>query len=174
SIVGFDVAARPITSGFVANTAEARAKALEDVESVWLEGATSLEAALKHLDGALPPGDHPTIFLLSDGQLTWGTDEPRELERAFPRLFAERWICYQVGDHAANRPLLDRLARSGGRVVTVASAQDLDAAAVAHRSVAALVRSITVEGADARDLVVAGAPRALFPGQTLELGFRTT
>lgn len=71
-----------------------------------------------------------------------------------------------------NRPLLDRLARSGGRVVTVATSGEVEAAALAHRVAPTRLASVRVDGARARDLVVAGSPRSLFPGQTLEVAFR--
>src|SRR5205807_7433177 len=106
---------------------------LAEVETLWLEGATNVEAVLSHLERTIPEGEKATYFLLSDGQVTWGLEDPRELERAFPRLFSERWIGYQLGDAAANRPLLERLARSGGRVVNVVGPQDTESAALAHR-----------------------------------------
>src|SRR5581483_7045339 len=58
-VVAFDVSARDLTSGWRANTAKDRESALDAVEHVWLEGATSVEAALDHLDRSVGPDEHP-------------------------------------------------------------------------------------------------------------------
>jgi hypothetical protein len=173
-VIGFDVAARPITGGWLPNRAAERATVLSAVDNVWLEGATSMECALAAAERAVPEGEHATFFLLSDAQVSWGVDDVRELERAHSRVFSERWIGYQIGDEAVNRPLLDALAAHGGRVVNVLSAQDLGKAAVAHRVSAALLHGLVVAGVSARDVVIAGKPRALFPGQVVEVAFRTS
>ncbi|MBI3725007.1 hypothetical protein HY251_13790 [bacterium] len=171
-VVTFDVTARDLFPGTRENTREERERTFAEVERLWLEGATSLESAFAHLEKTIPEGESPTLFLLSDAQVTWGIEDPRELERAYPRTFGSRWICYQLGDAAVNRPLVERLARSGGRVVSVLGSQDLASAAVAHRFAPTEVRSVKVEGVTATDLVVAGSPRAIFPRQVLEVGFR--
>lgn len=175
-VVAFDVATRAITDGWQANTAEGREAVLREVERTWIEGATNLESALAWVERhALAQGGsaQPTLFLLSDAQVSWGLAQRRELERAYPRSFGARWVCYQVGDHAVDRGLLESLARAGGRVVPVLGDHAVDAAATAHRSVPVRLSGVRIEGAAAVDLLVAGAPRALHPGQVLEVAFRT-
>jgi hypothetical protein len=172
-VIGFDVAARSLTGGWRVNTPASRESVLDAVESIWLEGATSIECALGAAENALPEGSHATLFLLSDAQVTWGLEDPRELERAHPRAFAERWVAYQVGDEAVNRPLLEKLTRRGGRIVNVLSTQDMKAAALAHAVSPERISGIHVEGAGVHDLVVAGSPETLFPGQVVEVAFRT-
>ena len=171
-VIGFDVTARPITT-WVANTPGARAAAFSAVDNLWLEGATSIECALDAAEKAVPTGQHATFFLLSDAQVTWGIEDSHELERAHPRAFGERWIGYQIGEEAVNRPLLESLARRGGRVVNVLSSQDLAKAALAHRTVPVRVNDVRVEGVKARDLIVSGKPATLFPDQIVEVAFRT-
>jgi hypothetical protein len=172
-VIAFDVTARPLFPGWRDNTPEERERTLEAVESVWLEGATNLDAALTSAEGALADGARPTFFLLSDAEITWGVEEPRELERAHPALFRERWIGYEIGVEPVNHRVLERLTRSGGRIVPVTGAQDLAAAALAHRSLPTRLTGVRVEGVASQDLVVAGAPATLFPGQVLEVAFRT-
>ncbi|HZV00503.1 MAG TPA: hypothetical protein VFF73_27565 [Planctomycetota bacterium] len=172
-VIGFDVAARPLFEGWRKNSADERARTIDAVEQLWLEGATSVECALDAAEKAVPEGTHATFFLLSDAQVTWGVDDGRELERGHARLFSERWIGYQIGEEAVNRPLLERLTRRGGRIVTVLSSQDMDAAAVAHRATPVRLDDIHVDGVKVRDLVVAGKPTTLFPDQTIEVAFRT-
>jgi hypothetical protein len=170
-VVGFDVRARDMTDGYCANTPAEREKLFARVESLWLEGATNLDAALGLLDETVPADEHPVFFLLSDGEITWGVDDPRELERAHGRIFSERWIAYQIGDAPVNRALVDRLT-SNGRTVTVAAPSDVAKAALAHRTAPVALEGVHVEGAAASDLLVPGEPRALFPGQVLEVAFR--
>jgi tetratricopeptide (TPR) repeat protein len=170
-VLTFDVAARPLFAGWRPNTADARTETLAEVEKLWLEGATNLDAALGAAEKALGD-DHATCFLLSDAQATWGLEDARELERAHPRSFSERWIGYQIGEQAVNRGFLDRLTRRGGRVVNVLGGQDLERAALAHRSNGQPLRGVRVEGVEPRDLVVAGSPSVLYPGETVEVAFR--
>lgn len=172
-VIGFDVKSRPVFEGWRKNTDEAREKTAKEVESIWLEGATSIDCGLKAAERALDEGAHATFFLLSDAQVTWGLDDVRELERAHARVFAERWIGYQIGEEAVNRPLLEKLTRRGGRVVNVLSSQDLATASVAHRTTPVLLHGVAVDGVKARDLVVAGRPSTLFPDQVVEVAFRT-
>ncbi|MHC4829563.1 MAG: hypothetical protein ACYTFT_04290, partial [Planctomycetota bacterium] len=166
-VIGFDVEARALARGWQANTKEARERMARALDSVWLEGATNLAAGLEEVKRSAPPNKDTTCFLLSDGQLTWGTDDVRELERAYPGLFGARWICYQVGDSAVNRPLFETLTRAGGRTVTLLSSDQLAAAARAHRTAPVALHAVRVEGVPAQDLVVAGDPGQLHPGQTI-------
>jgi tetratricopeptide (TPR) repeat protein len=171
----FDVTVHSLTGveGFVPNTPAARAAALERLSAVRLEGATSLELALSNAERLVgKEGPLPTVFLLSDAQVTWGVEEARDLLRAHPRLARARWICYRLGDAAVNRPLVEALTREGGRIVTIAGASDVEAGALAHRARPLALAGVRVEGIAARDVVTVGAPRALFPGQTLEVAFR--
>jgi len=177
-VIAFDVRAHALTDGAVPNTPAAREAALRAIEARTLEGATSVEAAMAALDASLgggpvaPGAPRPTVFLLSDAQATWGLDDARALEKRFPRLFALRWVGYRLGDAAVDRPLLSALTRAGGRIVEVPGVGDLAAAATAHRSLPLGLRDVRVEGAAALDVSVEGAPRALFPGQTLEVAVR--
>jgi len=173
-VIEFNVAARPLFDGWRRNDDAGRAQTRRQVEALWLEGATDLEAALDLLESTLAEeeGPPPLVFLLSDAQVTWGVDEVRELERTHPRAFAAPWVGYQVGDAAVNRPLIGRLTRSGGRLVTVLGAAAIPQAALAHRTAPTSLAGVRVEGVRARDLVVAGEPRSLYPGQVVEVAFR--
>jgi tetratricopeptide (TPR) repeat protein len=177
AVLLFDVRPRWLHGpGWRENTPEARARSLAELEKVYLEGATNLDAVLADLDrqdwlagGARPP----TAFLLSDGQITWGQAEATALTKRHPSARALRWICYRFGDNAANQALFDELTRdSAGRTVTVLSQAEIPAATTAHRKAAAQLRSVRVEGAQVTDLVVAGEPRLLFPGQELQVSGR--
>jgi len=161
------------------STPEARAETLAELRKVYLEGATSFDAVLADLDEQLgwlaPGGAPPTAFLLSDGQITWGLAEVAALAKKHPAARALRWICYRFGENAANQALFDELTReTAGRTVTVLSQAEIPAAAAAHRKAAARLEAVEVQGGAVTDLVVAGAPRLLFPGQELQVAGRLT
>ena len=79
AILAFDVRAELLTPGFVPNTRDVREGALADVERVRLEGATSFASVVDALNGQPDLLRAATFFLLSDGEITWGPDDPREL-----------------------------------------------------------------------------------------------
>ncbi|MBL4848167.1 MAG: hypothetical protein JKY65_21840 [Planctomycetes bacterium] len=110
-------------------------------------------------------------FLLSDGLITWGNDKVEALLAGHPKALAGRWFTYRFGDVAVNRSLFAALSReSAGQTVNVLGAEAIGVGAVAHRKVAVALKAVRLPGAT--DLVVAGDPKLLFPGQTLEIGAR--
>ncbi|MGE0709018.1 MAG: hypothetical protein AB7N76_23325 [Planctomycetota bacterium] len=183
AVLLFDVRPRWLhRAGMVKNTPEQRAETAAELAKVYLEGATHFAGALDEVERAASwldvqgkegGGLNATRFLLSDGLITWGQDRVDELLRQHPKALAGPWFSYRFGDVAVNRALFDALSReSAGRAVNVLSAEQLDAAATAHRRAPVVLEEVRVAGAEARDLVVAGAPRLLFPGQELEIGAR--
>jgi tetratricopeptide (TPR) repeat protein len=177
AVLLFDVRARWLHQvGWRKNTPEARLETADELTKVYLEGATNLSAALEELErqAAWIDGDAPaTRFLLSDGLITWGLDRVDGLLARHPTALRGRWLSYRFGDAPVNRDLYDALSReTAGRTVSVLTADQLNAAAVAHRSAPVLLRGVRVTGAAAVDLVVAGDPRLVFPGQELEVAGR--
>lgn len=186
AVLLFDVRARWLHApGWRQNSAAARAETRAELEAVYLEGATNLGAALEELErqaswiDAGPP-DRPqapaaTRFLLSDGLVTWGQDKVEPLLDARAAALKGRWITYRIGDAPTNRDLYDALSRrTAGRTVNVLAADQVAAAARAHRLAPVTLKGVSVDGATGVDLVVAGEPRLVFPGQELEVGGRLT
>ncbi len=172
AVLAFDVRATLLTPGFVANTAESRAAVLADVESVRLEGATSFASVLEELERQPDLARAGTFFLLSDGEITWGADDPADLAATGARIGGGRWICYDFGPAPHNERLFAELVRSGGRIVRVGPGQDLAEAARAHRL--PLSHLEWVRSASQDELVVSGNPALLYPGQVLEIALRTS
>lgn len=173
NVMLFDVRSRWLyPAGMKENTPAARQAALEALSGVLREGATSFDSALSLLEstGWVPAG--ATVFLLSDGKLTWGETNPRVLLRRSPRSESLQWVAYRFGDAAVNRELFEALTRRDGQVVTCLSASQVGAAALAHRHPQMKVESIRVEGLQLHDFVVRGAPQALAPGQEIEVAGR--
>nr|WP_254379963.1 VIT domain-containing protein [Corallococcus exiguus] len=181
AVLLFDVRPRWLHGpGFRTNDAANRQASFAELERVFLEGASHVDGALDELDRAgrewLKPsaaGERVTAFLLSDGNITWGQSRVDALLSRHPCVESLRWVTYRFGEAAVNTELFDALARSsGGRVVTVLSATEVDAAAKAHRAASVVLSRVSVVGADVKDLVVAGRPRLVFPGQELQVAGR--
>lgn len=166
----FDVTPRWWRGGFIDNTPENVRALLSHANELSLQGATDLGAALH--EAASPAfaqgnSDRWDTFLLSDAAATWGESDTRRIAADFDRAQRGRIFAYRLattggGDGATMAQLVRR---SGGAVFTIANDQDLARAATAHRSTPWMIRSATVDGAT--DLVLAGAPTALFSGQRL-------
>jgi tetratricopeptide (TPR) repeat protein len=175
----FDVRARWLHgAGWRANTEEHRTETVRALANVYLEGATSFAALLEELERqrswAIDPPGKTTAFLFSDGQISWGIDRLDELERRHSSAIADvRWITYRFGESPVNQALFDLLSnRSKGQTVALLSEAEVDAAAVAHRASPVELEYVRVTGAEAADIVVAGDPHLVFPGQTLKVAGR--
>jgi hypothetical protein len=172
AIVAFDVGAALLTSGYVQNTQDVREHYLEQVGQIRLDGATSMVGLLDYLEAnteIIEQAD--TVFLLSDGQITWGVESLAGLLDRRDEILDKRWICYSFGSAPVNRGLFEALTRKGGQIVQIGQAQDLSDAARAHRypvSRLEAVRSMTQS-----EIVVAGDPELIYPGQALEVAVRT-
>lgn len=165
AILGFDVATREVTDGFIENSRAGREEALKRLEQIRLEGATNLSSVLEtiNFDSRLRESD--TIFLLSDGNITWGVDNIQTLRERFSSILTKRWICYSFGMGSVNSALFAELTKGGGRVVQVAPGQDLSKAALAHRS-----SGFKLDKIESREeIVISGDPLYLYEGQVLEM-----
>jgi hypothetical protein len=159
--------------GWIENTAEGREKALAKLNGLVLEGATDLSAALNRLAQSLQGSGLKApvnLFLLSDGQITWGDSEVGPLvsrfEQQCPCPF--RFHCYRTGLSAENVELYEALTRRGGGVFNCFTEEDLKAAALAHRNQCLQIDSIRLSGGPAAsDVLVAGRQAAVFPGGEL-------
>ena len=181
AVLLFDVRPRWLHGpGFRRNTPQARQETFSELEHVFLEGASNVEGVLSELERAgrewLKPaegGGRVTAFLLSDGNVTWGQSNVDTLISRHPAAETLRWVSYRFGETAVNQELFDALARSSqGRVVSVLSGAEVEAAARAHRAASVVLSRIQVQGAQVKDLVVAGRPHLVFPGQELQVAGR--
>lgn len=161
---------------FVANTPENVARLKEYCESLALEGATDLSAALSEATGPSwqdgtesPP--RCDYFLLSDAAATWGEQHAAMLGRILQD--AGPLFCYRTGMTGADVRMLNYLAReSGGAVFSVVGEQEIEAASTAHRQRPWQILACQWAGLD--DVMLAGRPGTLFAGQRLQLVGRGT
>jgi hypothetical protein len=157
-------------AGWLPNTAEGRKKLFARLDGIVLEGATDLSAALDQLASArfdgLTDGAALEVFLLSDGQVTWGESDINTLVARFEARCpcATRFQCYRVGLGAENLELFEALTRRGGGIFNCFTPDQLPAAARAHRTQCLQVERVRfVGGPAASDVLVAGRKAAVYP-----------
>lgn len=168
--------------GWSANTPENVTALMAYADRLALEGATDLGAALAA--AAAPPWDRrapaPTaaapapqpephdLFLLSDGAPTWGETGAYALSARLQGGSAGPLFAYTTGQGGTDTAMLAHLARaSGGAVFALAGAAEIARAATAHRARPWRIAGVQLTGGS--DLLLAGRPTSVFPGQELLL-----
>jgi tetratricopeptide (TPR) repeat protein len=130
-----------------------------------LIGATDLGQALA--TGSQPAWDPHVpkyLFLLSDGDATWGEDNVHRLAQSLrpnDKLFA-----FSTGLSGTHLATLDHLAQaSGGAVFSLANEDEIATASRAFRLQSWRIERVSVAGGS--DLLLAGRPRTLYPYQKI-------
>ncbi len=179
NVLTFDVAARWLTpTGFLDNTKEGRETAFKRLDGILLEGATDVSAALNKLcqpGFAIDVGTPLNVFLLSDGQATWGEANVGQMVASFESRcpYPTRFHCYRTGLGADNAELFEALTRRGGGVFNCFGDGELVAAAQAHRNQCFQVESVHFEGGQAMsDILIAGRKACVYPGGDLVVAAR--
>lgn len=156
---------------YVENNEENVQELLNYCNTLALEGATDLRQALAEATKPSWPQDEkpasqPDLFLLSDGAITWGEQNLHLLAQTLRDGTGGTLFAYQTGLTGTAIGVLEHLAReSGGAVFSIAHEDEIDKAAVAHRQRPWRLVDVTVPGGD--DLLVAGRPKSIYPGQPL-------
>ncbi len=166
---------------FVANTPENVDALMNYADGLALEGATDLGRALKEaaspawLKGRVGLSPPPDLFLLSDGAATWGEDRWALLAAELKQGAGSReqgagptgaLFAYRTGLAGGDPRLLAYLAeQTGGAVFSLVGEAEIASASVAHRN--RPWRLTGIEMAGTHDLLVAGRPQYVFPGQQL-------
>ena len=156
--------------GFANNTEHNVQAFLRYAGKLSLVGATDLGKALRE-------GSHPSweagagagarnLFLLSDGDASWGDQHLYSLSKSLRT--QDRLYAFVTGLSGTDTRVLHHLSReSGGAVFSILNEEELAEAARAIRYAPWYIESLQAEGC--RDLLLAGRPNALFPGQKLLL-----
>lgn len=170
--------------GFVANRPDQVEALLAYANTLALEGATDLDAALS--EAAQPQwlaaqasaggaGEHD-LFLLSDGASTWGEPDRERSIRTIDEQLRGRVFAYRTGLPGTEITLLSALAReTGGAVFSVTGPDEVANAATAHRNRPWELLALEVSDAADRvleDLLIEGDPRFIYPGQALTFAGR--
>lgn len=170
NVLFFNVEQSFFRAAFVDNDDAALAALSAHAGTLALEGATDLGAALRQ--ATKPPGAAPgarwDVFLLSDGAATWGEADAAVMARSLSQSSAGAVYAYQTGMAGTDTETLSVLAReTGGAVFSVTGAAEVKAASTAHRARPYMLLNAGVAGGS--DVLIAGRPRFIYPGQTLRV-----
>lgn len=110
----------------------------------------------------------PDLFLLSDAAVTWGEYDIYALSALLDKETLGPLFAYRTGMSGTDTRILQHLTReTGGAVFSVVGEAELEVAARAHRQRPVEIIKIEIPGC--QDLLLAGRPSVLFPGQQLQL-----
>lgn len=153
------------------NTAGERKAFMDFANNLALEGATDIGNALESIRSTTWTKKAKTIFLLSDGSITWGEDDNFMLSKLIDK--NDRLFAYKTGMSGTNTSTLERLAQgSGGAVFSVVNEDEVGKASVAFRNQAFEIESVKLD--NGTDLLLAGRPSHLYQDQALTLAGRGT
>ena len=159
--------------GFSKNNVENVDRLLADCHSLSLEGATDLRQALREAtepawakENAAQNSPRPDLFLLGDGAVTWGEMNVHRLSQTLQKSEAGPLFAYQTGMTGTAVGMLEHLTReTGGAVFSVTNENEIPQVARAHRQRPWQLVDVALPGGS--DLLVAGRPRFIYPGQSL-------
>ncbi len=170
SVLFFDVTPRWWRTESTLNTQSAVSELRSYAESLSLEGASDIGAALRTAANAAwrGPGEQWDTFLLSDGAATWGEADMVAVAGEVQLLEGGAVFAYSTGQAGTDRNSLEQLTReTGGGLFSVAGPGAIPAAATAHLQRPWQIESVHTSGGT--DLLLRGRPRTFFPGQKLRL-----
>lgn len=156
---------------FVNNDAATRRDLDAFAQTLALEGATDMGAALQRAATAPGAPARYDVFLLSDGAATWGESDAYTMARRLDKSPIRAIYAYQTGLAGTDTDALSLLTReTGGATFSVTGDAEVQKASTAHQSRPLRFVSARVSGGS--DVIIAGRPRFLFPGQTLRIAGR--
>ncbi|APR86670.1 hypothetical protein A7982_12019 [Minicystis rosea] len=170
NVVFFSVDQSLFKPTFVPNDDASLAALRAHANTLSLEGATDLGAALRAAATA-SAGVRSDVFLLSDGAATWGEPDALVMARSLVQSGLGALYAYTTGLAGTDADTLSLLAReTGGAVFSVNGDAEVKSAAIAHRARPLRLLEAKINGTS--DVLLAGRPRFLYPGQTLRVAGR--
>lgn len=170
SVLFFNIDSHWWKEADVDNTPENVDALMTYCHSLSLEGATDLRQALREATApSWAPADTDKtgprdLFLLSDGAVTWGEMNVHQLSKVFT--IGQTLFAYKTGMTGTSTATLEHLTReTGGAVFSIVNEDEVAAASTAHRSRPWKLIDVTMAGGT--DLLVAGRPQTIYPGQSL-------
>ncbi len=175
AVLFFNVESRWWQPGYRKNNAKQVAQLIEDCRTLSLEGATDLRQALRQAvnpdwakETTVGNAPRPDLFLLSDGAVTWGEMNVHRLSQTLQQSEFGPLFAYQTGLTGTAVGMLEHLTReTGGAVFSVVNASEIPQVARAHRQRPWQLVDVTLPGGS--DVLVAGRPKFIYPGQTLTI-----
>lgn len=157
--------------GFVDNTPANVEALLAYSNTLALEGASDLNAAFAEtLRFATLLNEkrerRADYFILSDGAATWGEVHPYAIVESVRNSIKGNVFAYSTGIAGTDTALLNEIATTtGGALFSVASESEVAKAAIAHRQ--RPWKLLKTDFAGMNDVLIAGSPRVVYPGQEL-------
>ncbi len=157
------------------NTPENVDSLMKSADGLTLDGAADVgqalaEATSPHWHGKYQRPPARDLFLLSGGAVTWGEQDWPALVEIVRSAAPDQLWAYS-GCPGGPGPLLSRLAgSSGGAAFCVAGEAEIPQAATAYRNVPWKLEGVSMAGTE--DVLLAGRPEYLFPGQEVLLAGR--
>lgn len=173
AVLFFNVESNWWQKGFHKNSPENVEQLLADCQALSLEGATDLRQALAEAtdpewaqDSAAENAPRPDLFLLSDGAVTWGEMNVHRLSQTLRQAECGPLFAYQTGLTGTAVGMLEHLTReTGGAVFSVINESEIPQVARAHRQRPWQLVDVSLPGSS--DVLVAGRPKFIYPGQSL-------
>jgi hypothetical protein len=166
AVLCFNVDAGWWQNYYVENNSNSVEKFLDYAQQLSLVGATDLQHALRIASRpAWMRNKKPkTLFLLSDGDASWGENNLYQLSSGIAN--GDKIFSFTTGFSETDTRVLDHLSRqTGGAVFSVLNEDEVTKASTAIQSLPWRIKSITCPGTT--DLLIAGRPYYIFPGQKL-------
>lgn len=175
ALLCFNIGTRWWKPGYVANTAKNRLWLGDALRGTELEGATDFHRALR---AAVQPhwekevsSVRPLLLIMASGQSSWGDPRTQALQRVLAESRVEALFGFLHAGEPTARDVYSALHRvRPGATFTLSGAEDLNAAADAHRFRPWRIRG--VRGRGASDVIIAGSPAFLYPKQQLTIAGR--
>ncbi len=146
---------------------------LEFADRLSLMGATDIGLALKEASHPkwLKENSAKTLFLLSDGDASWGEDNLYLLSASVAG--TDKVYAFTTGLSGTDTRVLDHLCRqTNGAVFSVLNEEEAEKVSLSIMFQPWRIKNILLK--DGRDILVAGRPYNIFPGQKLLLTGRGT
>jgi len=170
SVMCFNIEAFWWKEKLVKNTNRNLRRFLRFANRLSLEGATDLGVALEELNQAnWLKGSSKYLFLLSDGDITWGENSLYSLSK---KITSENELyAFSTGFSGTDPRVLEHLTRSTkGAVFSIINEDEIQEVSKNFRFAPWRIEDIQMKGAD--DFILAGKPQYLYAGQKLILAGR--
>lgn len=169
SVLCFNVEAFWWRKGWSRNTPQNVRRFMRFANKLSLEGATDLGRALDELYSSKLKDRAKYVFLLSDGDLSWGENGLYQLSKKIPS--QDQVYAFSTGFSGTDPRVLDHLTRrSKGAVFSVVNQSELQEVSKNFRYQTWRIEALKMAGCS--DFLLAGRPQYLYPGQKVVLAGR--
>ncbi|EAY24179.1 DUF2135 domain-containing protein, partial [Microscilla marina] len=169
SVIFFNVEAFWWRKGWTKNSPGNIASFMKFANKLSLEGATDLGRALDEVYNSKLKSKAKYLFLLSDGDLSWGENGLYQLSKKIAS--QDELYAFSTGLSGTDARILDHLARSTqGAVFSILNESEVYEVSQNFRFQPWRINQVTMPGSS--DFLLAGRPQYLYPGQKIVLAGR--